>query len=139
LQPADIFEIFSFLKRPGIGQVDPRHEPAGSFADPLSFGGLRALVENCAQPILYQRGKGRPSAAALRLAWLRKSSGSRTVVRSIICHDNQRYVSMSIAGALYTVEINCLNPVWVDNVAGVRGSEVFYDQHKTPKPNCAVY
>jgi len=29
----------------------------------------------------------RPSAAALRLARLRRSSGSRTVVRSVICHD----------------------------------------------------
>ena len=29
----------------------------------------------------------RPSAAALRLAQLRRSSGSRTVVRSVICHE----------------------------------------------------
>ena len=87
--PLNVIQVLYFLECRQIGEVDSRHWAAGSFA---VGGSTRLLFAAFLSPATINRSPSsmrevsvRPSAAALRLARSSRPSGSRTVVRDVIC------------------------------------------------------
>jgi hypothetical protein len=90
LHPADVFRIISLLKRPRIVKSIPGISPSpalltrGITRFPSAGFGLSLRIVG--SPCSIDAATVRPSAAALRLLRLARSSGSRVVGRLARCH-----------------------------------------------------